>query len=291
MSTIPFRKYHGLGNDFIVLDGMAVDLPLDFLTNPHNAALMCHRHTGIGADGLLLMLKPTQPEAHAKMRIINADGSEPEMCGNGIRCIAIALHDHVPQFAKHSSIIIETLAGLKQCDFVFPPEPQHPHVRVDMGIPILDRTALSMQGNGPFVEELVEIAGRKLKWTAVSMGNPHVVTFLEIADDLRHIAEEVGPLMEVHPLFPNRTNVEFVHMTKSGAEVWVWERGCGITQACGTGACAVAVAAKVTNRWKASLPIKVQLPGGTLAIEVASDLRRVWMEGPAVEVFQGEYFL
>jgi len=291
---LTFRKYHGLGNDFIVLDGITSGLPLDLL---HRAAPgLCHRHTGIGADGLLLVLPAVEPGSNARMRVINADGSEPEICGNGIRCVAKALHDHVEGFRGLGSITIDTGAGPLRCDLTVGQDGLVGSVRVDMGHPDLKRSALPMVGQGPFVEQPIEETagpsppGPRLRWTAVSMGNPHIVAFVDDpAQDLRALAEALGPRMEHHPLFPNRTNVELVRLgpQEAEAETWVWERGCGITQACGTGACAVAVAAVETGRHSADRELAVRLPGGALRVKVDPDRQRVWMDGPAVEVFEG----
>jgi diaminopimelate epimerase len=211
------------------------------------------------------------------------------MCGNGIRCVAKALHDHVERFRGRGSLTIDTGAGPLACALTTGPDGLVRSVRVDMGRPSLQRQDLPMQGEGPFVEQPIPNIGADvpLRWTAVSMGNPHVVAFVDEPDP-RRLAERVGPVMERHPLFPNRTNVELVHLDRRHADLWVWERGCGITQACGTGACAVAVAAAATGRHPAGAPLEVRLPGGILTIEVAPDSSRVWMDGPAVEVFTGE---
>ena len=290
---IPFRKYHGLGNDFVVLDGLSRDLPWDRLTDPGLAADLCHRHLGIGADGLLLVQRPADDSARARMRVINADGSEAEMCGNGIRCVAKALHDHSPGFSGASYIDIETGAGTLRCLLSIGQDGLVQAVKVDMGRPSLDREALPMKGEGPFIQSPITLSGHQLMATAVSMGNPHLITFLDPQQDLRLMAEELGPIFERHPDFPNRTNVEFARPLENnkGLELWVWERGCGLTQACGTGACATAVAASVTGRHPFDAPLKIRLPGGILIITVEQGPGRVWMEGPAVEVFKGEISL
>jgi diaminopimelate epimerase len=285
---IPFRKYHGLGNDFVVLEGIVRPLPLERLTDPATAAAICARHTGVGADGLLLVLPPLTGAALARMRVINADGSEPEMCGNGIRCVAKALHDHVEGFGATGRIVIDTGAGALPCDLTLGHDGRVESVRVDMGQPSLERKDLPMTGTGRCVESPLEGVDA-LRWTAVSMGNPHIVTFVEDpAEDLERLARTLGPQLEHDPAFPNRTNVEFVWLDDSRAEAWIWERGCGITQACGTGACAVGVAAVASERHQAGAVLPVHLPGGTLSIEVEPELQRVWMDGPAVEVFEGE---
>ena len=285
---VRFLKYHGLGNDFVVLVGIGQPLPLDQLTNPATAAAICARHTGVGADGLLLVVPPVTGAATARMRVVNADGSEPEMCGNGIRCVAKALHDHVEGFGSAERIIIDTGAGPLPCDLTLGSDGRVESVRVDMGRPSLERKDLPMAGSGLCIEQPLEGIDT-LRWTAVSMGNPHIVTFVEDpAEDLEQLARTLGPRLEHDPAFPNRTNVEIVWMDDGRAEAWVWERGCGITQACGTGACAVGVAAVAAKRQQAGVILPVQLPGGTLSIEVEPELQRVWMDGPAVEVFAGE---
>ena len=291
MSLLPFRKYHGNGNDFLVLDGLTRSIPVERLESPEVAVPLCDRHTGVGGDGLLLVLPATSPGAHARMRVSNSDGSEAEMCGNGIRCVAKALHDHVDALRDVDSLLVDTGAGLLTCALTLDPHSGLvSSVRVDMGAPSLERPEIPMEGEGRFVDA-ISAAGQQLTSTAVSMGNPHLVTFVEPGSDNspRHLAETLGPTLERHPWFPNRTNVEFAaHNDDGSLELWVWERGCGITRACGTGACATAVAAQVTGRHPAGEPLTVHLPGGPLTIEVAEDLSRVWMDGPAEEVFQGE---
>ncbi len=290
-SSLPFRKFHGLGNDFIIFDGLLGDLPLAHLLAPDVVTRLCDRHLGIGADGVLFVLEPSSREAQATMRVINADGSEAEMCGNGIRCVAKALRDHNPRFKGAETIAIDTGAGLLRCDLILQPDHRVGLVRVDMGPPSLERDALPMTGEGSFIESPIRAGDREFRGTAVSMGNPHLVIFLEGDEPLRRAAQTFGPQLERSPLFPNRTNVEFARLSPEELEVWVWERGCGITLACGTGACAAAVAATVTGRHRAGIPLSVRLPGGCLKIEVAADQSRVWMAGPAEEVFQGQLLL
>ena len=288
--TLSFRKYHGNGNDFVVLDGLDGALPVELLEQPAVATTLCQRHTGIGADGLLLVLPPQSPTAHARMRVINSDGSEAEMCGNGIRCVAKAMHDHMGRFGELSRLLLDTGAGLLACELNLDPRGLVRTVRVDMGRPELLRELIPMEGQGTLVEAAIQIQGRELQSTAVSMGNPHLVSFVDPSSgqDPRQLAETLGPLLEHHEWFPNRTNVEFARPREDGSlELWVWERGCGLTLACGTGACATAVAAQVTGRHAAKTPLTMHLPGGPLTIVVAEDLSRVWMEGPAEEVYSG----
>jgi diaminopimelate epimerase len=284
---LPFRKYQGIGNDFILFDGFSHSFPWEILAAPPVARALCHRQKGVGADGLLFILEPTRPQAHACMRIINADGSEAEMCGNGIRCMAKALHDHHSRFHHLQRLSVETGAGLLHCDLTLGAAGKVQSVRVDMGEPRLARESLPMKGTGPFIETMLSSPAGERRWTAVSMGNPHLVTFVDEELDLRALAEHLGPILEHHADFPKRTNVEFARLTPEGVELWVWERGCGITLACGTGACATAVALVVTGRHDASTPLTLHLPGGPLLVQVDPDLRRVWLQGPATEVFQG----
>ncbi|HEY3353360.1 MAG TPA: diaminopimelate epimerase [Polyangia bacterium] len=277
-----FVKYHGLGNDFVLVDlrdGEGTPSPLD----PVIVARLCDRHFGVGADGVLGVLKPAEPGHHARMRIMNADGSEAEMCGNGIRCMAKYLHDHGA--VRRREILIDTLAGVMRCGVTDARNGTVESVAVQMGAPAL--AGPSLPKPAPFVEGALEVAGRTLRVTAVSMGNPHAVVFVD--EPPRPLAETLGPLVEKLPAFPHRTNVEFVRVQPDGTlDTAVWERGCGITLACGTGACATAVAATVTKRAAEGQELAVRLPGGTLHVTVAPGLAGVTMRGPATEVFRGE---
>ena len=287
---IPFRKYHGNGNDFVVLDGLDAALPVAQLERA--AVQLCDRHRGVGADGLLLVLPPTSPAAQARMRVINADGSEAEMCGNGIRCVAKALSDHRAELQGLGRLLVDTGAGPLTCELSREQGGAVRSVRVEMGRASLAPADLQLDHPADsWIEQQLTVDGRTLRTTAVSMGNPHLITFLDAGADPgpEQLARTLGPQLERHPLFANRTNVEFARPRPDGAlELWVWERGCGITQACGTGACATAAAAQVTGRHPAAEPLVVHLPGGPLTIEVAANLSQVWMDGPAQEVFSGE---
>lgn len=288
-SRLPFFKYQGLGNDFVLFDGIGSPLPVERLTDAAVARGLCDRHLGIGADGILLLLPPVSEGAQARMRVLNADGSEPEMCGNGIRCAAKALHDHLlPSPSGATQMAIDTGAGRLCCQLTLGTEGLVHSVRVDMGKPSLDRETLPMLGQGPFIEAPIRVGGMELQSTAIRMGNPHLVTFVGPEESPRALAERLGEPLENHPVFPKRANVEFARPRADGIELWVWERGCGITQACGTGACATAVAAVVTKRRAADEPIPIHLPGGTLTVTVENGLSRVWMDGPAVEVYRGQ---
>ena len=281
-----FRKLHGLGNDFIVLDATSDRSVLEQATPPF-ARRCCQRHRGIGADGLLLIC-PAEQGGDARMRVINADGSEPQNCGNGLRCVVKALYDHHPHFAGRQRIVIETLGGLTTCLVTQSKHGKAERVRVSMPPPCFERRALPMSGSGSFIDQPVEIDGQRRLATAVSVGNPHLVFFVDSAAMARDYASKHGPTLEQDRRFAERTNVEFAHIDPSGITLWVWERGAGLTQACGTGACATVAAAVKTQRLVGDTATSVRLPGGELSIEVANDQSQLWMEGPAEEVFSGQ---
>ena len=271
-----FWKYHGLGNDFVVVEDLDRSIPDD----PDFVRAVCDRSTGVGADGILYV--GPDKDADAYMRVLNSDGSEAEMCGNGIRCVAKHLYDlaRVPS----ERMRINTLGGIKDITV---------HVKdgiavaatVEMGAPRLDRPYIPMTGKGRFINGELEVDGRTVTGTAVSMGNPHLIVFDPLTDDeLR----ELGPKLEQHPMFPRRTNVEFVRVDGEALNVAVFERGAGWTQACGTGACATAVAAGLRGIVPLGKDVRIRLPGGELSINVAEDLSSVRMTGPAVRVFRGE---
>lgn len=278
--SLHFYKLHGLGNDYILLDAMKASLPIKRLDEFAKKA--CSRHFGIGADGILIAMPPTSKDAHIRMRIINPDGSEAEMCGNGIRCLAKWAYEHGR--VRRNVMHIETLAGIRTVRVITRGR-SVVSVEVNMGIPSLKRSDIPMQGDKEFaIDEEIEIDGQPMRVTAVSMGNPHCVTFVE---DVTSVPVEViGPKIEFHPLFPNRTNVEFVQVISNDRlKVRVWERGAGATLACGTGACASLVASAVTGRTRRRA--MVHLPGGSLEVHWGED-GQVYMRGPAEEVFEGE---
>lgn len=273
-----FIKMHGLGNDFVFLDHFSVAADEDY---PKLAKKLCHRRFGIGGDGLVVIL--SSKVADARMRIINSDGSEPEMCGNGIRCFARYVYDQ--GIVIHNPMRVETLAGVLTIHLNIK-EAQVQGVRVDMGEPILRADFIPVLGQGePVVGETLEVLGETFQYTAVSMGNPHCVIFVEDFATLDF--EHLGPAIEKHSLFPRKTNVEFIEVNSpKDLTMKVWERGAGPTLACGTGACASAVAA-VLNR-KTERAVTVHLPGGDLFIEWGLD-NHVYMTGPAKYVFKGEW--
>ncbi|MDT3698238.1 MAG: diaminopimelate epimerase [Thermincola sp.] len=272
-----FTKMQGLGNDFVLVDGLKEKLPENL---GELSQKLCDRHFGVGADGLVVVL-PSQA-ADIRMRIFNPDGSEPEMCGNVIRCFARYVYDH--DIVSKQTITIETLAGIIVPELIFSAD-KTLNIRVDMGEPRLERSLIPMEGPpGQVVDEAIKVDGNTYKVTCVSMGNPHCITFVPNVNEVP--IHDIGPQLEAHPLFPRKTNVEFIHvLNKDEVNMRVWERGAGETLACGTGACATAVACVLnglTNR-----AITVHLAGGDLFIEWAEN-NHVYMTGPGQYVFSGE---
>ncbi len=265
MQQINFTKLHGLGNDFVLIDSRKEKL--EGIELKQLAIDICDRHFGVGADGLLIVW-PSK-KAHYRMQIFNPDGSEPEMCGNGIRCFAKYVYE--ADKLSEEVISVETLGGVILPAVILGPEKNVVGVEVDMGIP-KDEGEVSLQGH---------------KFKKISIGNPHAVAF---ADDLAGInLYEIGPRIENDKHFPNRTNVEFVKViSDKEIEVAVWERGVGETLACGTGACASVVAASLSG--KIGRRALVRLPGGNLDIELSED-KHVLMRGPAKSVFEGKYLI
>jgi len=289
---LPFAKVQGLGNDFVVVDlraGRADGDSAAAIQEPATVRAVCDRHFGVGADGVLAILPGEQGDA--RMRVLNADGSEAEMCGNGIRCVAKVLYESDASL-RRSPLRIDTGAGLLECEMATGPSGGVDSVAVQMGKPRFSRSEIPMSPGGASraIRTPIEVEGRQFLFTAVSTGNPHAVIFVDEAEaDLRALAEQYGPKLEVSPVFPKRTNVEFARLRNDGEiDLVVWERGCAITLACGTGACATVAAAIVEERVKAGREITVNLPGGALYITVAADLSGVRMRGPATTVFSAE---
>lgn len=272
-----FTKYTGLGNDFVFLGGktaLSVQDPFSL------AVKMCDRRFGVGADGLVLLLP--SDKADVRMRIINSDGSEAEMCGNASRCVA--LHMFTRGLADKKQISLDTLAGIIRTDII---DLDKKLVRVDMGQPRLTRGLIPMTGAADerAVNVPLDVNGTQIFGTAVSMGNPHFVTFVENAQTAP--VAELGPLLEKHPAFPRKTNVEFVQvLDDKTVRMRVWERGAGITSACGTGACATAAACVLNG--KTGPRVTVKLDGGDLLIEW-TEHKNIFMTGPAREVFMGDW--
>ena len=275
-----FWKYHGLGNDFVLVDAREID---PSLRTVELVQAVCDRHRGIGADGILWLEESKR--ADFRMIISNADGSQPEMCGNGLRCFARYLYDQ--GYTSDLSFAIETDRGVLRCELEKDDTGGIRRVRVEMGAPMLECSTVPMLGTkATSIDAPYEVHGETLHITGVSMGNPHAILF-DIPEQRRAI---LGPLLESHELFPQRTNVEFVDVIdKTHLKVAVYERGCGWTQACGTGACATVVAAILTKRIPHEGEVDVQLPGGSVGITVMPELANVWMSGDAVPVFCGTW--
>jgi len=274
--AIRFTKMHGIGNDYVY-----VNLLEEKVADPSALAIaVSDRHFGVGADGLIL-IGPGE-KGDVSMRIFNADGSEAEMCGNGIRCVAKYARDH--GLAKGDEIKVETKAGLKTVR-VFLENGVVTRARVDMGPPALERKNIPMTGpeDQTCIDARLDAQGNSFFVTCLSMGNPHCVIFVQEVETLS--LELLGPMIENHPAFPRRTNVHFAQVINS-AEVRIrtWERGSGITLACGTGAAAVAVAGYLTRRTGEKL--LAHLPGGDLQLERGKN-GHIYMTGPATEVFTG----
>lgn len=273
-----FTKMHGLGNDYVYVNCME-----EKIENPAEVARkVSDRHFGIGSDGLILILP--SDVADFRMDMYNADGSQAEMCGNGIRCVGKYVYDY--GLTEKESISVETLAGIKYLDFSIE-NGKVSLVTVDMGEPILSAEDIPVLcEKDQVIEEPIFAAGQEWKMTCVSMGNPHCVIFIDTpVKDFP--LEEVGPLFENHERFPKRINTEFIELIdKKTVNMRVWERGSGETMACGTGACASAVAAILCGYTEEE--ITLHLLGGDLRVRWDRDKNRVFMTGPAQVVFDGE---
>lgn len=277
-----FIKMHGIGNDYIYVDEFLYKAPADI---GDAARLASDRHTGIGGDGLIL-IQPSQI-ADCKMRMFNADGSEGRMCGNAIRCIARYMLERHPEICPGDTVRIETLSGLKIVTAQRDAEGKPSMLRADMGAPGLSPESIPVLTATP--QDLsIEVPGFSGSGVCVSMGSPHIVFFIDSDPSELDIAH-IGPAIESYSLFPERVNVEFVQMQPDGSlKMRVWERGSGETMACGTGACATAVAAMLKGRTP-QRTATVHLRGGDLIIEWNPDNNRVYMTGPAALVFEGEW--
>ncbi len=274
--VVRFTKMHGAGNDYIYVDTQRY--PIE---HPETLAIKWSApHTGIGSDGLVLI--GSSEKGDFSMRIFNADGSEAKMCGNASRCIGKYLYEH--GLTHKQEIRLETLSGIKILQ-LHVKDGSVNSVTVDMGKPADEPVDYDGQGAKPMKERPIVAGGKLWIGTTVSMGNPHLVIFVE---DLNEIdIEDAGPKLENHPLFPGRINVEFAQILEDGKiRMRVWERGSGITQACGTGACATAVAACITGR--CGTKSDIIMDGGTLTIEWNQETRHVLMTGEATQVFEGE---
>ena len=273
---IKFTKMQGLGNDYVYMDAIHQKLE----NESSLAQFVSNRHFGIGSDGLILICK--SDVADFKMRMFNSDGSEAEMCGNGIRCVGKFVYDK--GFTDKTTVTIETLAGIKTLE-LNTKDGKVETVKVDMGEPILTPKEIPVISDEEPVKNLMlEAEGRKFKITCVSMGNPHAIT--EVEDTEKFDVEKYGKVLEVDKAFPNKTNVEFIQIVdKNHIKMRVWERGAGETLACGTGACAIAVACYLNG--KTDRNVEVELLGGKLYIEWNEENNHIYMTGPAVTVFEG----
>ncbi len=292
-STIQFTKMHGAGNDYIYVNTL-----LYKIKEPAKASIEWSKpHFGIGSDGLILIGEATEPDADFSMRIFNNDGSEAMMCGNGTRCVAKFLHDK--GLTGKNPIRLQTLSGIKVLNLHLNADNEVETVTVDMGEPILKQPAQFGVHGGEATNWELTAGGHQFIGTFVSIGNPHFVIFLDDRYELDANPESdktlfpldyFGPLLEHHDIFPQRCNIEFAQILSDGTiRMRVWERGSGITLACGTGACATAVAAKLTGRRPSES--NIQMDGGTLNIKWDETTNHILMTGPAAISFEGEIAL
>lgn len=274
---IKFTKMQGLGNDYVYID--AINQKIE--NESSLAQIISNRHFGIGSDGLILIC--SSEFADFKMRMFNSDGSEAEMCGNGIRCVGKFVYDK--GLTNKTTLKIETLAGVKELKLNLK-EGKVDTVRVDMGEPILEAERIPVVSSEKIVRNLkLEIEEREFNFTCVSMGNPHAITFVENVENFE--VEKYGSKIEVNKRFPKKTNVEFIEIVnKEYIKMRVWERGAGETLACGTGACASVVAGIINNLIERK--VTVELLGGILEIEWNKEDNHIYMTGPAVTVYEGE---
>jgi diaminopimelate epimerase len=274
MPALAFTKVEGLGNDFLLVDrrGASIaSIEVELAVLAELAPVVCHRRTGVGGDGILVLGPPRAAGHDASMWVVNHDGSRPQMCGNGLRCVALVIAgvgEHV--------VTVDTDAGPRRCAVTA--------ARADAGEVDVD------MGPGRWLGERSPAAGEGRSFDVVSMGNPHAVAFVRAGEDPEALARRIGPALERAPEFPEGTNVELARVEPDGrVRLWVWERGCGITEACGTGACATVVAGVRWGLVPAGVAVAVDLPGGPLEIRVPTDpAGEVRMRGPARVVFRGE---
>lgn len=276
---IKFTKMHGLGNDYVYID--AINQKIE--NESSLAKFVSNRHFGIGSDGLILICK--SDIADFKMRMFNSDGSEAEMCGNGIRCVGKFVYDK--GLTDKTIVKIETLAGIKTL-VLNTKDGKVETARVDMGEPILEAEKIPVISKEQPVKNLeLEAENKKFKFTCVSMGNPHAITIVENTKEFD--VEKYGKILEVDKAFPKKANIEFAQIIdKENIKMRVWERGAGETLACGTGACATAVACNLNGL--TGRKVNIELLGGTLNIEWNEKENHVYMTGPAVTVFDGELY-
>ena len=274
-----FVKMHGLGNDFVFIeDKTGQDKDYTVL-----ARAMCNRHTGIGADGLIVIVDSRV--ADVRMRIINSDGSEAEMCGNGIRCFAKYVYDS--GIIEKKQFTVETPAGIMEPEITVGADNKAELITINMGRPSFNRSEIPMEGtDGRVLNEDLGVDGENWKITSLLMGVPHTVTYVDDVDSVD--IEKIGPLFEKHEAFPKHTNINFAQqMDDRTVKVRTWERGAGATLACGTGSCSVAVASFLNGR--TGREVDIQLPLGTLHIEYREEDGNVYMTGPAAVSFTGTW--
>ena len=274
-----FVKMHGLGNDFVFIeDKTGQDKDYTVL-----ARAMCNRHTGIGADGLIVIVDSRV--ADVRMRIINSDGSEAEMCGNGIRCFAKYVYDS--GIIEKKQFTVETPAGIMEPEITVGADNKAELITINMGRPSFNRSEIPMEGtDGRVLNEDLGVDGENWKITSLLMGVPHTVTYVDDVDSVD--IEKIGPLFEKHEAFPKHTNINFAQqMDDRTVKVRTWERGAGATLACGTGSCSVAVASFLNGR--TGREVDIQLPLGTLHIEYREEDGNVYMTGPAAVSFTGPW--
>ena len=271
---LKFTKMHGAGNDFVMLDGVRQDIAL----TPEQLRLLADRHFGVGCDQILIVEKTENKEADFRYRIFNSDGGEVEQCGNGARCFMRFVHNQ--KLTAKREIVVETHSGL-----ISPRLEQDGRVTVNMGAPIFEPSHIPFDGGSGAASEPLEVEGRTLRISALSMGNPHAV---QLVDDIEQApVKELGPLIERHPRFPRRVNAGFMQvMDRHSIRLRVYERGAGETLSCGTGACAAVVAGIRRNLLDS--PVNVATRGGSLSISWDGDAADVQMTGPAITVFTGE---
>lgn len=278
MTTLAFEKYEGLGNDFVLVEGATS------LLDAREVIEICDRHLGVGADGVLFV---ERDGSRAAMRIVNADGSRAQMCGNGLRCVALHLYRR-GEIGLDEDAVVETDAGPHRVRVV-DSHGLRARVRVAMRPASFVPDEVPVRAGAPLFDAPIEVAGHVLPVTCISMGNPHAVTFADVGK----ARFDIGPALQGHPMFPRGVNVGFARARKDAGrtvlDLDVLERGAGWTRACGTGACAAAVAAVMTNRAPRGEPIEVRLPGGSLEIVVGDERAPIMMTGPARQVFSGLY--
>jgi diaminopimelate epimerase len=281
---IEFTKMHGCGNDYVYIDGGRFFIDKD--KKPDVVRFMSDRHKGIGSDGVIF-INPTESDASDfEMEMYNADGSRSEMCGNGIRCVAKYVYDKGLIDSAARSVNIESFGAVKHIELTID-NGCVTMATVDMGEPILKPSDIpvNMAGAGPVVQYPIEALGKEYKVTCVSMGNPHAIIYV---DDVAEVdIEKIGPVLESHPIFPKKANIEFVqNIDRSHVKMRVWERGTGETQACGTGCSALTVAGVLNGYYDRDVSVEIQVLGGIINVNYASD-GHVYMTGPATTVYEG----